>query len=290
MDSVHINVLELLAVSNSLQALSRLVIGKRVLIQSDNATVVAYINRQGGTHSRSLCLHTMHLLSWSINNGVSLVAVHIPGEDNQIADSLSRGRSVQPTEWSLSRAIVQQIFQVLGSPQIDLFAHRSNHQLPVYCTRVQDPQAYAVDALSIKWDGMFAYAFPPIPLLHQVLRKVESEDCTVVLVAPFWPKQTWFTRLLGLLIAVPVLLPTDPDLLGIPTTQAKFHNVEGLSLTAWLLSADVIRRRDFLIQQQGSWQQVDDPVPSRFILRVCEATVSGAPLGAWIRPKHLPQR
>lgn len=54
----HINVLELLAVFRALKHFVRIVTGEVVLIKSDNSTVVSYINRQGGTHSRSCaCTH-----------------------------------------------------------------------------------------------------------------------------------------------------------------------------------------------------------------------------------------
>ena len=41
--SLHINVLELLAIGKSLQGLLQELTGKRVLVKSDNATAVAYI-------------------------------------------------------------------------------------------------------------------------------------------------------------------------------------------------------------------------------------------------------
>ena len=49
--SFHIIRLELEAVIRALDHFSPLVQGRRVLVRSDNTTVVAYINRQGGTHS-----------------------------------------------------------------------------------------------------------------------------------------------------------------------------------------------------------------------------------------------
>ena len=101
---LHINVLELLAVFNSLKALELQtdISEKKILIKSDNSTVVSYINRQGGTRSPTLCLHTRHLLIWCIQRGIFLTAVHIPGIDNTLADNLSRGVSLNPTEWSLA--------------------------------------------------------------------------------------------------------------------------------------------------------------------------------------------
>jgi hypothetical protein len=35
-----------------------------------------------------------------------------------------------------------------------------NHKLDTFVSPVPDPLTYAVDAMSISWKGMFAYAFP----------------------------------------------------------------------------------------------------------------------------------
>ncbi|KAJ8043023.1 hypothetical protein HOLleu_09945 [Holothuria leucospilota] len=59
---LHITVLELEAVVRALAALRDHVRGRSLTVFSDNTTVVAYINRQGGTHSPQLCLKVMSLL------------------------------------------------------------------------------------------------------------------------------------------------------------------------------------------------------------------------------------
>ena len=45
-------------------------------------------------------------------------------------------------------------------PNIDPFATHLNHRLPVFVSPMADPQAVDVDALSIPWNGMYAYASP----------------------------------------------------------------------------------------------------------------------------------
>ena len=44
---------------------------------------------------------------------------------------------------------------------MDLFATRYNHKLPQFVSPVPDPQAWAVGALSLSWEGLDPYAFPP---------------------------------------------------------------------------------------------------------------------------------
>ena len=71
------------------------------LVATDNTTVVAYINKEGGMRSGSLCALLWRLLCWCNLRWVVLKARHIPGRLNVIADKLSRQGQVIQTEWSL---------------------------------------------------------------------------------------------------------------------------------------------------------------------------------------------
>ncbi|XP_072039388.1 uncharacterized protein [Amphiura filiformis] len=105
----HINLLELWAVERTIQAFEDQLMGCKFIVQSDNSTVVAYINKQGGTKSPLLCMHTLRLLKKCHHRGMSLKAIHIAGVTNILADDLSRGRGAGPTEWALSPQVVQTI-------------------------------------------------------------------------------------------------------------------------------------------------------------------------------------
>ena len=59
---LHINLLEIKALFLALQTFQEDVAGHHVTAMCDNSTVVAYINKQGGTVSRPLCLLTSRLL------------------------------------------------------------------------------------------------------------------------------------------------------------------------------------------------------------------------------------
>ena len=135
--------------------------------------------------SGSLCALLWRLLSGCHPRGIVLQARHIPGRLNVTADKLSRHNQVIQTEWSLS----QQEFNLLCSnwdrPQVDLFATHFNHKLPKFVSPVPDPTAWVVDALSLPWENLDAYAFPPVSLLNQVISKVIDQGCCrMILIAP----------------------------------------------------------------------------------------------------------
>ena len=87
---LHINYLELKAVFLALKEFQDLCVDKIVLVATDNTTVVAYINKEGGMRSGPLCALLWRILTWYSQRQVTLKARHIPGHLNVIADKLSR--------------------------------------------------------------------------------------------------------------------------------------------------------------------------------------------------------
>ena len=111
-------------------------VSEPVLVATDYSTVVAYINRQGGTHSAEICTLLWKIMTWCHHYQITLKARHIPGCLNVMADLLSRSNQVQSTEWSLHPHMVHQICQKWFTPHVDLFATHLNHKLPPYMSPV----------------------------------------------------------------------------------------------------------------------------------------------------------
>ena len=88
---------------------------------------------------------------------------------------------------------VVQSFSRWDQPQVDLFATCFNHKLPQFVSSVPDPAAWAVDAVSLPWENMDVYAFPPVSLITQVVSKMMDQGCRrMILIAPGWPNMPWF--------------------------------------------------------------------------------------------------
>ena len=129
---LHINILELKAVSLAVQSFKDQCQNQTVLVATDNSTVVAYINKQGGTHSAEMCALLWKIMTWCHHYHITLKARHIPGCLNVMADLLSRSNQVQSAEWSLHLQVFKQICQKWFTPYVDLFATHLNHKLPLY--------------------------------------------------------------------------------------------------------------------------------------------------------------
>ena len=182
--ALHINILEMRAVFLTLKHFLSHIVNKTVLVRSDNTTVCSYINKLGGTKSPQLCQEVTELWDWCWSNNVEMTSLHIPGEDNTLADVLSR-QPVQAREWSLHYRIVNTLFTMWDRPVIDLFASTHNKKIANYCSLYPDPNAVTQDAFSINWASFsLGYAFPPIVILHRVLTRVIREGARVILIAP----------------------------------------------------------------------------------------------------------
>ena len=248
--ALHINLLELKAVLLALKQFERLCWNQTILVCSDNTTVVSYINKEGGMKSGSLCALLWRLLMWCNQRQIVLRARHIPGHLNVIADKLSRHGQVIQTEWSLLQEVFDQICRRWHKPEVDLFATKFNHKLPRFVSPVPDLLAWKVDALSVPWQGLDAYVFPPVALLGKVVSKLMDQGFhRVILIAPGWPNMSWFWDLVSMSVQIPLSLPRVGNLL---TQPFKSVSSQGPSQSEPACMAP----RAFAIQQAGFSEEV----------------------------------
>ncbi len=186
--------------------------GHHIIVTTDNMAVVSHINRQGGSRSRTLDRLARHLLLWSQDKFLSLRAVHVPGVLNLADDFLSR-QKLRPGEWMLNRQTVSQIWDLFSEAEVDLFASQESSQCPLWFS-LSFPTTLGIDAFAHPWPNVSLYAFPPIKLILAVLCRVKVSGARLLLIAPFWPSQTWFSELTPLLYRSPWEIPIRRDLLS----------------------------------------------------------------------------
>ena len=165
----HINWLELQAVWLTLKHFLPQLQGTAVDVISDNPTTVAYINKVGGTQSPSLCHLALDVWAWCRQHDIFLVASHLSGDKNVLADALSRGSHRHPTEWTLHNAVTRAIFQCWPTPHVDLFASEKNHKLPVFFSIRLSPSSSGVNALTQNWECLYSNM--------RIHRRHSSQEC-----------------------------------------------------------------------------------------------------------------
>ena len=122
---------------------------------------------------------------------------------------------------------------------------------------------------------------------RSLIQKVNREDCTLLFIAP--TSFGFIPPILQLVVELPLTFPLLPDLLRMPGSRALFNNVEHLHLMAWTLSRSVFRTKIFL-KSLLSWQpELEDRHHSRYILRVCDPTLTGAEGEKSLQLVHLLQ-
>ncbi len=140
----------------ALQQFWPLLLGKHVLVRTDNTVAVSYINRLGGIRSRRMSQLARHLLLWSHTQFKSLRAVHIPGKLNRAANALSRQLTF-PGEWRLHPETIRLIWSRFGEAQVDLFASPESSHCQLYFSLTEGP--LGTDALASPYQCL--HMLPP---------------------------------------------------------------------------------------------------------------------------------
>ena len=121
----HINYLEILAVFLALKTFARDRHLVAILLQMDNVTAIAFVNKMGGPHSTPLSNLAVKMWKWCYNRAIFVHAEHFPGKENVRADWESR-HARDSSDWMIRRDIFQQLEEELGPFTINLFASRTN--------------------------------------------------------------------------------------------------------------------------------------------------------------------
>lgn len=237
--SHHINYLELLALHLGLRSYCKGLHDTHIRAYLDNTTAIAVINHMGTSHSPQSNTLGKTIWEWCIARNIWLSAAHIPGVDNTIADSESRSTNIH-TEWMIDRSILKSTLTQFGfQPNIDIFATRLNAQFPTYVSYRPDPDAFAIDALSLNLSNLQFYAFPPFSVIATLLQKIQEDKATGIVVIPDWPTQSWYAKAIHMCLQPPIRLNPGKRLLQLPGQPQGAHPLhKTLALLVCLLSGN----------------------------------------------------
>ncbi|KAL0867696.1 hypothetical protein ABMA27_008431 [Loxostege sticticalis] len=220
----HCNLKEMYAVIAAITSKAQTLNNSSIVLQSDNRTVVSFIKNEGGTSLNAV-----------------LVPHHLPGRYNTEADHLSRNRA--GSEWHLLIEATEKVFNLWGTPDIDLFASSEAHVVSSYATLdLSDSNACFHDAFSKCWRFDLAWVFRPPALLPRVLHHLNSATGKYIIVAPKWTKPFWdqVPDLKSRALARPVKMKNLTTTLIDTATGRPPAQVHNLQLEAWLISAGTL--------------------------------------------------
>jgi hypothetical protein len=237
-DSPLIDELELETVLLALRQLPISFRGAIISLRIDNQVAMAYVNNMGGKVAR-LDVIAREIWTFLATNNAFMVASYVPSRDNPADDltRLFRRQDVRTLE--LEGMLHPDLFHFIlersnPAPEIDWFASEANAQLPVFCAWTEAPSAVFFDAFSQDWTQLIGYMFPPFSLLPRILRKIQDEQATVILIHPWWPGAPWFP-LLSSIATKSQHLPQRPDAIIYPNWPDLRHPMRSLVLgVSWI--------------------------------------------------------
>ena len=142
---------------------------------------------------------------------------------------------------------------------VDMFATKMNHKLPLYVSPVPDANALNIDALNIAWDGLDGYVFSPVALISNVIQKMNTYRCKMIVVASGWPRMHWFWDLVNLSTKPPLQLPHWPHLLKQLSSQKYYQNLLYLNLHVWHVDTTQNHLNHSLSKWQRELRHLKDP-------------------------------
>lgn len=122
---------------------------KAAWVFSNNATTVAYINRQGGTGRTKLESEAEMLLSWAETYLQAILAAYMASTENVTADYLSRVR-LDPGRRQLNQAVFEQIVRRWGAPVMDLMATFASAKASRFYSQ-RERMSEGLDTLVQRW-------------------------------------------------------------------------------------------------------------------------------------------
>ena len=235
--SLHINVLELLAIKLALFSFTR---GKRVKaihFQIDNKAAFSYLWKMGGTKNEYMIRLSKEIWHYLLNHNMAITAEYLPSVLKTVADRESRKKTRLFRVGSLSQSFSSG-FSTTRFSDKRVFASCLCHQLPQYIAWHPDPYSQGTDAMIQNWNIGLPYAFPPFSMISRVLLKIKQECVPLlILIAPVWSTQPWYPEVLNLCVREPVLLPQRQKNLKSPKNIVHPLMLENsLTLAAWLVS------------------------------------------------------
>ena len=232
---LHINVKELLACHLVVNIFLAEIFHKHIHLHIDNQAALGCLRAQGSTRSPMCNKYTAYIMKFFESHHLHMTVTYIQTSCNTEADRMSRLTVNDDIEWTLRQDIFDKLTDEWGTPEVDLFANRLNHKLPIYMSWHRDPGAIAIDALNSSWQGYkYLYVFCAFSLIPRVINKINrlNHPVQLLMVIPFWPSQLWWIPLMDMIIAPIMILPPVDNILFLPHKPQVKHPLKSLNLVA----------------------------------------------------------
>ena len=125
--------------------------------------------------------------------------------------------------------------------KIDRFASAMTAQCQVYNSLFLDPYTSGVDALSqTDWRAHNNFVNAPFRLLNEVINTIRAQKAQAAIIAPWWPAQTWFQKLIRIATCSPIRLPKAKTIcLPLLTHISRARKKSEMEMYAWRVNGNL---------------------------------------------------
>ena len=274
---LHMNYVELKAVLLALKEFQTLCTNNIVLIATDNTTVVAYINKEGGMNT--------DLVYQELSNSQS--SSHPRPSKCNSRQAIQTGPDHSNRMVPQSRGVPSNMQPVAQAPSGPI-CHQVQQQASSVCLSGPRPPSMGsgCSQLVMGWTGPIR--LPTGGHLGQSGVRLLDYPCNrIILIAPGWPNMPWFWDLVTMSSQIPLCLPNLPNLVTQPFNQTLHKNLSNINLHAWLLEPQQSRSRVSLRQWQHELRFLKEDQPDQCMRQSGPFLQSGASLIRWTSGHHL---
>ncbi len=132
-----------------------------------------------------------------------------------------------------TRTRFREFWEGFGRAWVDLFTSEDNSHCPIFFTKSTDSLAHERPSLQL-------YAFPPVTLLTQVLRRVREQRHKLTLIAPLWRNLPWVVGVIPAAESSPV---ADPLETGTPLDMVPRYGIHDMVSMARVMGPACVAAR-----------------------------------------------
>ena len=181
---------------------------KIVLVETDNTTVVSYINR-GGMRSGPLCALLWRILTWCARNQVPLKARH------RLADcgcsQAIQARPDYPNRVVFPSGGLPSNMQQVAPASTRPICHEVQQQVALVCVTGTGSPGYSSECAQFAMVGSGSIHLPTVSHIGQAVMLQDSPYKRIILIAPGWPIMPWFWDPVAMSSQIPLSLPNLPN-------------------------------------------------------------------------------
>ena len=127
---------------------------------------------------------------------LSIVPVHVPRDYNvlQLADLGSKWCDTD--DWSIDQQSFSMLQEFAEKPvSCDAFAYNTNAKVIFFYSLIPSSGCSGINTFSMNWSHDFLWVCPPVKEIINVLRHIQKQTCSGILIVPNWPTSMFWTKL-----------------------------------------------------------------------------------------------